>query len=66
MTPAAAFRPAGPRFRLLFGETAPDEPGGAALALFPSGHFADTFGATISAWQLGERCGTGGLDDDLQ
>src|SRR6266536_276780 len=26
MTPAAQFRPAGPRFRLLFGETAPDEP----------------------------------------
>lgn len=25
MTPAARFRPAGPRFRLLFGETAPDE-----------------------------------------
>jgi hypothetical protein len=24
MTPSAAFRPAGPRFRLLFGETAPD------------------------------------------
>jgi hypothetical protein len=24
MTPAAQFRPAGPRFRLLFGETAPD------------------------------------------
>jgi len=28
MTPAAQFRPAGPRFRLLFGETAADEPGG--------------------------------------
>jgi hypothetical protein len=27
MTPAAQFRPAGPRFRLLFGETAPEEPG---------------------------------------
>lgn len=27
MTPAAEFRPAGPRFRLLFGATAPDEPG---------------------------------------
>lgn len=26
MTPALRFRPAGPRFRLLFGETAPDEP----------------------------------------
>jgi hypothetical protein len=26
MTPAAQFRPAGPRFRLLFGETAADEP----------------------------------------
>jgi hypothetical protein len=26
MTPAAQFRPAGPRFRLLFGETAPGEP----------------------------------------
>src|SRR6185437_2509 len=26
MTPAAEFRPAGPRFRLLFGETAPGEP----------------------------------------
>src|SRR5213080_2514346 len=28
MTPAAQFRPAGPRFRLLFGETAAGEPGG--------------------------------------
>jgi hypothetical protein len=28
MTPAALFRPAGPRFRLLFGETAPGEPEG--------------------------------------
>jgi hypothetical protein len=27
MTPAAAFRPAGPRFQLLFGATAPDESG---------------------------------------
>ena len=27
MTPAAQFRPAGPRFRLLFGETAAGEPG---------------------------------------
>jgi hypothetical protein len=27
MTPSARFRPAGPRFRLLFGETAPDEAG---------------------------------------
>jgi hypothetical protein len=26
MTPAAQFRPAGPRFRLVFGETAPDDP----------------------------------------
>lgn len=26
MTPAASFRPTGPRFRLLFGETAPGEP----------------------------------------
>jgi predicted nucleotidyltransferase len=26
LTPAAVFRPAGPRFRLLFGETAPGEP----------------------------------------
>jgi hypothetical protein len=26
MTPAAAFRPAGPKFQLLFGETAPEEP----------------------------------------
>jgi hypothetical protein len=26
MTPAARFRPAGPRFRLLFGATAPDDP----------------------------------------
>jgi hypothetical protein len=26
MTPAMEFRPAGPRFQLLFGETAPDEP----------------------------------------
>jgi hypothetical protein len=30
MTPAARFRPAGPRFRLLFGETAPGEPDGSA------------------------------------
>jgi hypothetical protein len=30
MTPAPDFRPAGPRFQLLFGETAPDEPGGRA------------------------------------
>jgi hypothetical protein len=30
MTPAADFRPAGPRFRLLFGETAPGEPDGSA------------------------------------
>jgi hypothetical protein len=30
MTPAGAFRPAGPRFRLLFGETAPDEPASAS------------------------------------
>src|SRR5207253_9248428 len=30
MTPAARFRPAGPRFRLLFGETATDEPKAAA------------------------------------
>lgn len=28
MTPASQFRPAGPRFRLLFGETAPEAPGG--------------------------------------
>jgi hypothetical protein len=28
MTPATEFRPAGPRFQLLFGETAADEPGG--------------------------------------
>jgi hypothetical protein len=28
MGPAAGFRPAGPRFRLVFGATAPDEPGG--------------------------------------
>ena len=27
VTPAAVFRPAGPRFRLLFGDTAPNEPG---------------------------------------
>jgi len=27
MTPAARFRPAGPRFRLVFGETAPGDPG---------------------------------------
>jgi hypothetical protein len=26
MTPASQFRPAGPRFRLVFGETAPDDP----------------------------------------
>jgi len=31
MTPAAQFRPAGPRFRLLFGETAADEPGAPTL-----------------------------------
>jgi hypothetical protein len=30
MTPAAQFRPAGPRFRLLFGETAAGEPEGAS------------------------------------
>jgi len=34
MTPAAEFRPAGPRFRLLFGETAPGEPETAIASLF--------------------------------
>ena len=34
MTPAAQFRPAGPRFRLLFGETAPGEPGASTGRLF--------------------------------
>ena len=32
MTPAAQFRPAGPRFRLLFGDTAPDRSGAPARA----------------------------------
>ena len=36
MTPAAQFRPAGPRFQLLFGEIAPAEPKAAAPA--PAGH----------------------------
>jgi hypothetical protein len=40
MTPAAQFRPAGPRFRLLFGETAPPE----ASAAPPPTRAADTFG----------------------
>jgi len=35
MTPAAAFRPSGPRFRLLFGETVPDEPQATAPPLLP-------------------------------
>jgi hypothetical protein len=34
MTPSAEFRPAGPRFRLLFGETAPGEPETATGTLF--------------------------------
>ena len=43
MTPEARFRPAGPRFRLLFGEMAPDEPEG------PTTPFAgDLFLATPS------------------
>jgi hypothetical protein len=36
LTPAARFRPAGPRFRLLFGETAPDDVDAPAHALVPS------------------------------
>ena len=36
MTPAAEFRPAGPRFRLLFGETAPGEPETSTGTLFIS------------------------------
>ena len=49
MTPATAFRPAGPRFRLLFGETAPPgaaEPGGApARIAIPTAALApDLFG----------------------
>ena len=47
MTPASEFRPAGPRFRLVFGETAPDRP----MTPMPSGLFipippipADLFG----------------------
>jgi len=39
MTPAFEFRPAGPRFRLLFGETAPGEPKSA-----PPPRAADLFG----------------------
>jgi hypothetical protein len=39
LTPAAEFRPAGPRFRLLFGETAPGEP---RFAEPPTAH--DLFG----------------------
>ncbi|MFB3739778.1 MAG: nucleotidyltransferase domain-containing protein, partial [Candidatus Velamenicoccus archaeovorus] len=34
MTPAARFRPSGPRFRLLFGGTAPGEPEASTPALF--------------------------------
>jgi len=34
MTPAARFRPAGPRFRLVFGETAPGEPETVTGSLF--------------------------------
>ncbi|MFL6252598.1 MAG: nucleotidyltransferase domain-containing protein, partial [Actinomycetes bacterium] len=41
MTPAAQFRPAGPRFRLLFGETAADEPGVPTPPL-PGGIFIPT------------------------
>jgi hypothetical protein len=40
MTPAAEFRPAGPRFQLLFGETAADEPEGPRRA--PGGLFIPT------------------------
>jgi hypothetical protein len=41
MTPAARFRPAGPRFRLLFGETAPDD-SGASMPRVPGGIFIPT------------------------
>jgi hypothetical protein len=41
MTPATRFRPAGPRFRLLFGETAPAEAGKAA-PVTPGGIFIPT------------------------
>jgi hypothetical protein len=41
MTPAARFRPAGPRFRLLFGETVPDEPEGSTPKA-PGGLFIPT------------------------
>jgi hypothetical protein len=41
MTPAAQFRPAGPRFRLVFGETAPDE-SEAATPPAPGGLFIPT------------------------
>jgi hypothetical protein len=40
MTPALKFRPAGPRFQLLFGETAPDEPEAGARP--PGGLFIST------------------------
>src|SRR5205814_4734804 len=40
MTPAAQFRPAGPKFRLLFGETAPDD--GAAKPRPPGNLFIST------------------------
>ena len=49
LTPAAQFRPAGPRFRLLFGETAPDDldstPPAAGNLFIPTPLFAsDLFG----------------------
>lgn len=49
MTPASAFRPAGPRFRLLFGETAPAEaaaPAGApaGIAIQAAASVPDLFG----------------------
>jgi len=46
MTPAAQFRPAGPRFRLLFGDTAPGEsPIGAGSLFIPTPAVAnDVFG----------------------
>jgi hypothetical protein len=39
LTPAAEFRPAGPKFQLLFGETVPDDAGGAGR---PRGLFVPT------------------------
>ena len=50
MTPAAEFRPAGPRFQLLFGETAPGEP--EVRARPPGGLFVPTpaVAADILGW----------------